>query len=156
MLDNKLILTAAQVQQLRQWQARSAQIETAMSKLRDEAADIARKLEAAKVLMGGAAEEEVQTSDGVAQEEEGVPITVLRAVGTIGGAPKPAQIRDWIKANVPSAAEKLQRTPTYLYTALLRHSQQGRLIKDGEGYRLPTSSARAGTGGVAPPAGSVT
>jgi hypothetical protein len=146
MFHDRPILTLAQV---RQWEERSTEIETQMVRLRDEAADLARKLEAARVLMGGVQEEEAKASrpdETSSSGGDGVPTSVLRAVTALEGSPRPAEIRGWIKANIPTAYEKLQRSPTYLYTALLRHAQQGRLVKEGDGYRLPASSARAETG----------
>jgi hypothetical protein len=154
MFHDRPILTLTQV---RQWERRLTEIEALTTKLSEEATDLTRKLEAARVLMGDVTDGETKASpagngEGVSPDG-GVPASVLRAVEALNGtAPKPADLKNWIKVNIPSAYEKLQRSPTYLYTALLRHVQMGRLVKEGDGYGLPTSSAQAETGGVAPPA----
>lgn len=78
---------------------------------------------------------------------------VLVAVGAMKGTPKAAAIRRWISINNPEVAAKLEASPAYLYTTLMRHVRGRRLAKRGKGYRLPISSPKGETGGPVTPSG---
>jgi hypothetical protein len=147
------ILTYAQV---RAWQARRNEIDNHIQALQDEHIALSRKLEAVRVIMG-----DLPTLDGeqgepktehapLDQEDsegsEPFPETVLLAVGALGGAPIPRMIRRWLKENGSTAATRARADAPYFYTTLMRHAAGGRLIKEGEGYRLPTSSPQGEAG----------
>ena len=61
-------------------------------------------------------------------------------------------IRYWIAKNNPAVDAKLNASPAYFYTVLVRHTRAGRLAKRSRGYRLPQNSPKGETGGMAPPA----
>jgi hypothetical protein len=149
---------------VRAWEARRQEIVDAMRTLQEEDAKLARKLEAAQVFMTDLAPDNVaedvvpvgqqsaDDEDGDARERGVFPDEVLHAVSMIGGSPLPKTIRSWLRQNGSTPFVRDRADKQYFYTTLMRHAENGRLIKVGEGYSLPTSSAQAETGGVAPPA----
>ena len=120
-----------------------------------ESADISRKLEAVKVIMGFfPSDDDISHADtpppvsesALIISDEAFQDVVIRAVGSIQGAPKAGEIKRWIidrAGSFPGMAEKANRP--YFYTILMRHAQNGRLIKDGDGYRLPIRPPQWGT-----------
>ena len=152
------VLTLSQV---RGWQSRAGEIAIQVRDLQAESVDISRKLDAVKVIMGSLPSDDdishaaipldvrdamQAVSDGAFQD------VVIQAVGSIHGIPKAGEIKRWIidhADSFPGAAEKANRP--YFYTILMRHAQNGRLIKEGDGYRLPTSSPEGETEGPNPP-----
>jgi hypothetical protein len=156
--DNKPLLTLAQLQS---WQARRVEIASVMGALAQEDGVLARKIEAAKIFVDDAMEndavfdEELLSSspDAPTMEvaEANVSRAVLAAVGAMKGTPKAAAIRRWITVNNPEVATKLDASPAYLYTTLMRHVRGKRLAKRGKGYRLPIGSPKGETGGVVTP-----
>ena len=159
-LYDKPILTMAQV---REWQARSAEIAVAMRAMNEEMAGLARKLEAAKILIGELPEMEIAVSTELPPAERGetepdqthaesLSDAALDAVAALGNVPRPDAIKKWIVESRPAHRERLASSPNYFYTVLIRHVQKGRLIREGNGYRLPTSSPQGEAGAVAAPA----
>lgn len=145
------ILTIAQVMN---WQRRMLELTSQVHDLQEEIAGLGRKLDAAKVLMGGlpmvteapkGEPAEIETAN-----EENIADAVLTAVDALGDLPSPAQIREWIWKEKPTLVPKMKRSPNYFYTVLLRHVQKKRLIKVGSGYRRV--SPHGETGAVAAPA----
>lgn len=162
MSDDRPVLTYSQV---REWQRRFAEIPLHIAALQTESLDIGRKLEAAKVIMGDIPNDKVAISEKASftealtgspqQSDDPFPEIVLKAVDAIKGAPKPAEIKRWvIKHGAASAAETAAKP--YFYTVLMRHARTGRLIKEGDGYRLPSSSPQGEAGEGGSPADSVT
>jgi hypothetical protein len=159
--SDRPLLTLAQV---RAWEARIQEIAAAVQALRDEEAQLSRKLEAVHVLVDDlsavdvchieiAPQQPIQTAtERPANEEEDTrkrgafPDAVIMAISTIGGAPLPKTIRAWLRENGATAFIRGKADTQYFYTSLMRHAENGRLIKVGDGYRLPTSSAQAETG----------
>jgi hypothetical protein len=152
--SDRPLLTLAQV---RAWQARRREIGGAIQALRDEDADIERKLDAVYVLMGELPADDTEAAEAQQQEPENesdgelFPQTVLNAVSALGGAPLPMAIRHWIKAHGPTQKSRERADSQYFYTCLMRHAERGYLIKVGSGYSLPSSSAEAETGDVVDP-----
>ncbi len=159
--DDRPVLTYSQ---LREWQRRIAEIAVQAAALQAESLMLGHKLDAAKVIIGGDLplddEAELATQASVPEEldkdETGDPFpeVVLKAVAALGGAPKPSDIKQWITKYGTGAAPH-KATQAYFYTVLMRHARAGRLIKEGDRYRLPTSSPEGETGGWAPPADSI-
>jgi hypothetical protein len=147
---------------VRAWEARRQEIVDAMRALQEEDAKLARKLEAAQVFMidlppdnvvGDVApvgHQSVDDEDGDARERGLFPDEVLHAVSMIGGAPPPKTIRSWLRQNGTTPFVRDRADKQYFYTTLMRHAENGRLIKVGEGYSLPASSPQGETEGVAP------
>ncbi len=154
------ILTRTQV---RAWQDRLDEISAYLMALHDEAAVLTRKLDAAKVLL-----EEIPVShigilknlksdadedpnESLTRREDQLSNVVIRAVTALPGSAKPSEIKQWIFDHLAGPQDTIEKAkqPSF-YTVLMRHAQKGRLIKEGDGYRLPTSSAQAEAGGVAP------
>jgi hypothetical protein len=154
--DDRPVLTYSQV---REWQRRIAEIPLHIAALQAESVEIGRKLEAAKVIMGGdLSNDRVEVAEQASfavfadpseQRDDPFPDTVLKAVGTLSGAPKPAEIKQWIVEHGTESAAKAAAKP-YFYTVLMRHARTGRLIKEGDGYRLPSSSPEGEAGGGDP------
>lgn len=153
MNNDRPILTLAPL--VREWLARISQIDADLRGMTEERDTLIRKVEAAKVLMGGIPEEEGLSVESALEEpqkaaqdghDDSWPSAVLSAVADLGGCPKPALIRRWITKNNPIMAAKLEASPAYFYTVLMRLVRGGRLAKRGKGYRLPTSSPRGETG----------
>lgn len=149
---------------VRAWEARLAELGDSIRAQQEEVATLTRKIEAAKVLMEALhmsdAESafdpsELRAQDDTAAPEESISHAVLAAVSAMKGAPKAAAIRAWINTHNPAVGAKLEESPAYLYTTLMRHVRGGRLAKRGKGYRLPQSSPKGETGGVAPPVDSI-
>ena len=159
--QNKPLLTLAHV---RGWEVRVTELAALIRAHTEEMNSLARKIEAAKVFMDpmasgedGAEDETVLASSAntPAMEiaEESISQGVLAAVGAMSGSPKPSLIRKWIATHNPEVAVKLDASPAYLYTTLMRHVRAGRLAKRGKGYRLPPVSPKGGTGGIVTPSG---
>jgi hypothetical protein len=163
------ILTWAQVLT---WQARQREIGGAIRTLQDEAEGISRKLDAVRVILGdlpsypGAVTDSDHPFPGQNDRPSSEPAVdevldrlqsetfseaVAIAVGRIGGAPRPNEIRTWLREHGATEAMRAQADKPYFYSVLMRHATSGRLIKEGEGYRLRTRSPEGDTGGVAPP-----
>jgi len=152
---DKPILTLAQVQN---WQIRMAEIANSIRAMQEEAADLTRKLDAAKVIMGELPEphesEQMTMVEIVpptparqaSPDATSVTASVVAAVGALGHRAKPPAIRQWISDNRPLASEKLQTTPQYLYSVLKRLRAGKRLIKERGVYRVPASSPRGEAG----------
>lgn len=154
--EDRPLLTLAQV---REWQARHTEIGREMQTLQAEQGFLARKLEAAKILMGDIPALSEGTADGPNEphSSENVAGTsladaALQAVEALGNLPRPEAIKAWISERYPDLAEKLKSSPNYFYTVLIRHVQKGRLVREGTGYRLAASSPQGETGAVAAPA----
>lgn len=151
--------------QVRAWQARREEIAEVVQALRDEDAALAHKLDAVRVILGdvpaddiagdavvpAATAEPVAGEAGEPQQKRSFPDSVLAAVGALGGAPRPNEIRTWLCERGATDAIRYQAAKPYFYAVLMRHAAAGRLIKVGDGYSLPTSSAQAEAGGLAPP-----
>ena len=75
---------------------------------------------------------------------------VVTAIEAMGGVPRPVEIRTWIRENGPTPAIRMQADKPYFYCVLMRQAKNGRLVKVGEGYRLPARSAQAEAGGWSP------
>jgi hypothetical protein len=154
--------------QVRAWQARQREIETDIQALQAEAKDIERRLEAVRVLLGSLPDEDdPETQDGVntgrgGQTSEEIHSSasfmdsVLIAVAKLGGLSSPGEIRTWLREHGSTPAIRMQAEKPYFYAVIMRQARAGRLIKVGDRYRLPTSSPQGETGGVWPPADSVT
>jgi hypothetical protein len=158
--DYDTLLTITQV---RAWERRLAGIADDIKKLASEADDLSRKLHAARIFMPP----EIETAEPIAEakpsepepsskneSEESLSEAVLDAVGQLGGAPKPMQIRRQIAKTNPALGAKLVTSPNYFYTVLVRHVQRRRLTRQGSGYTLPNDSPNGETGAVAAPASS--
>jgi hypothetical protein len=164
--NDEPILTRTQV---RAWQDRLDEISAYLMALHDEAAVLTRKLDAAKVLMEDmppshigilknldANADDEESSDSQTRREDQLSNVVIRAVTAIPGSPKPSEIKNWILCHSNSPQETLEKAKQpYFYTVLMRHTQKGRLFKDGDGYRLPPSSPEGENRGVTPPANSL-
>ena len=157
---DKPLLTALR-SEVRKRQLRLTEISASVQSLQQEAANLSRWLEAAKVIMGelpDGDEEQPLSRDGTAlltldtASEQSFSDLVLRAVRAMGGAPKPADIKQWVLTNVDVPSVKEAVGKQYFYTVLMRHARKGQLIKEGAGYRLPHGSPQGEAGGVAPPA----
>jgi len=148
---------------VRDWEARLVELIDSIRVQQEEVIALNRKIDAAKVLMEAlppsAAESIVAMTDEKPAEieiaEASISQAVLAAVGAMKGAPRAGAIRKWISTHNPAAGAKLEASPGYLYTTLMRHVRGGRLAKRSKGYRLPNSSPKGETGGVAPPAASI-
>lgn len=149
------ILTISQV---REWQKDMVRYADAIEKIQKASADTARKLDAAKIIMGELpdyqddADESLRPpgNDEITATQDATSM-VLHAIAAMGGTPRPGEIRDHlVKHNGSSGAELAGKA--YFYTLLMRLTRTGRLIKEGDGYRLPSSSPQGEAGGVAPPA----
>jgi hypothetical protein len=157
--QNKPLLTLAQVNE---WEARCVVLADSIRVQTEEMNNLARKIERAKAYMELlAAEDEADAEETklassvevplMEAAEESISGAVLAAVGAMPGSPKPSVIRKWIGTHNPEVAAKLDASPAYLYTTLMRHVRAGRLAKRGKGYRLPTSPLKKGTGGDSTP-----
>lgn len=130
---------------VQEWQARLASLTTKSWEIQNEMAFLARRLDAAKVIMGDLPvfkpTEEVHEADEAETpanpSADTLTDAVLLAVDALGGLPAPADIRTWIARERPALAAQLKSSPNYFYTVLLRHVQKKRLIRDGAGYRRP-------------------
>jgi len=148
---------------VRDWEARLAELIDSIRAQQEEVIALNRKIDAAKVLMEAlppsAAEAIIAMPDEKPAEveiaEASISQAVLAAVGAMKGAPKAAAIRKWISIHNPAVAAKLEASPAYLYTSLMRHVRGGRLAKRSKGYRLHNSSPKGEAGGVTPPADSI-
>lgn len=159
--NNTPLLTLAQVHD---WESRVIEIDESIRAQTEERAILFRKIEAAKVFMEFLPpnddviidEEKIGPSPGapaVEGAEESISGAVLAAMSSMKGAPKAATIRRWIKENNAEVGARLDASPAYLYTALMRHVRAGRLAKRGKGYRLPAVSPKGETGGDVTPSG---
>lgn len=160
-MSNDLLLAGAQVQR---WLSRQAEITAAIDALQSEAADIKRKLDAVQVLFGsvpsegGSDQTFAYIQNGSMSEthphseesdKQNFSEVIIEAIKALGGVPKPAEIKQWIIShNGGEIAHRAKQQ--YFYTALSRSVSKERLIKEGDGYRLPTSSAEAETGVATP------
>ncbi|MEO8715004.1 MAG: hypothetical protein ABI369_08320 [Acetobacteraceae bacterium] len=156
MRDDQPLLTYSQV---REWQSRITEIAEQVGALQAESVTVARKLEAAKIIIGDLPGDKTDIAPQVSMSfaeraSDPLPEVVLKAVDALGGAPKPGEIRRWITDHETAGAAQAATKP-YFYTVLMRYARTGRLIKDGGGYRLPASSPQGEAGGVAPPASSI-
>ena len=143
-----------------EWEARVAEIDASIHAQTEERALLIRKIDAAKVLAEDLplqkVEAEIELPASAEKEieevgEDSAAHEILLAVSAMGGAPKPALIRRWIRKHNPALSARLDAHPQYLYTALMRHVRRGRLAKRGNGYRVPPSSLKKGAGGVVTP-----
>jgi len=150
---DETVLTLSQV---RTWQMRQQEIGDTIQALQEEAADISRKLDAVRVIMGALPGNDVARTLAVGEQspqtapesgrEEFFPESLIEAVRTLGGAPRPNEIRTWLCEHGATNAIKTQAGKPYFYAVLMRHARAGRLIRVGKGYSLPKSSAQAETG----------
>jgi hypothetical protein len=127
----------------RAWQRRIAEIRVERMALDAEKKWLTGKLDAAKVLIGEIPDADVEHVALAPQdfnEEEQGPLlgnAILDAVKELRGSPEPWQIKQWIMANRGIHITGKAAQP-YFYTVLSRHARSGRLIKDGDGYCLPS------------------
>ena len=150
------------LEQVMGWRDRVRQIGDVRRALDDEEADLSRKLEAVKVLFGDIPNEETPSEEPAVDagspepddqaDAEPFQDVILKAVGVVGGAPEPKVIRRWIAAHGSTQSIRERADKQYFYTCLMRHAQNGRLVKVGDGYALPTSSPQGETEGLAPSA----
>src|SRR5205814_5269323 len=139
MAQPDILLTMSQV---RAWERRLEELEQAAAALVEERNDVLRRLQAARIFMPAATDiEEAGTaapepeSPSRSATEENLSEAALEAVRHLDGAPMPMQIRKCIQRLNPALGAKIEASPNYLYTVLLRHVRRGRLIKYGSGYK---------------------
>ena len=148
---------------LRDWQSRQAQLVESIRAQQEEVAALTRKIDAAKNLLETLSVDEGEEARDAKESpsltfapdtspaDESISHAVLAAVGAMKAAPKAAAIKKWIMMHNPAVGTKLDASPAYLYTALMRHVRAGRLVKRSKVYRLPNRSPKGETRGMAPP-----
>ena len=149
------LLTLSQV---REWEARKADLEQQMRAMQDELASIVRKFDAASVFVriqnGHAEPPGIDKPAGDQAPTETIVDAIIRVVGdSRGSAMGPSQIKAALKASGFNVAG-LEANPGYLYTVLGRLLKRGKLEKRRGAYRVParSSSPQGETGAVAAPA----
>jgi hypothetical protein len=117
---------------------------------------IRRRLDAASVFMDVQPDPALESPQVVETDDDidSLGDVVGAAISAIGGAPKPIAIRQWIVKNNPVWRDRLDAHPNYFYTVLARRVKRGKLVRRGQGYRLPSVSPQGETGAVAAPASS--
>jgi hypothetical protein len=149
--DRPLVTTS----EVKQWQDRIVEIDTAMHDMQQERISLARKVEAAMVFMedipASTSETVIESSPPEPDGHDAADL-IVAAIKSVGGHGRPATIKKRLANQAPigSYASKLAASP-YFYTVLMRLTRADRLIKEEGGqYRLPQCSAQAETGAGAP------